>query len=534
MMIPSGQARYDGTRAPMANLLLLLAYGFGFWLTLGLAAYWGGRGFYSVWFPAAGLRLALLWHAGPRLTPAIAAVEIVVNLIMGRFNPGSPDLAMTLWGILRPVLAYGGVVAVIRWLSTGRRAGVMAPPMPFGLAAVAAPGVAAFSALPEALLRPDRTAVESVQDIMISLTAFAVGDLLGVLIIAPPLLWVAETISQRRCSMIAAFRECAIRGSAMLEAALLLAGGIATTWLLNQIGLGSQPMPLILAVAWIGLRSGRFPVWVALTIVSLLILPETAGAFSTIDRLHLHLDLATVVVVGYLAGSYCAAQKQARTDIERRDRLLFQAERLKTLRAMSVAVIHEISQPLSTLAIEAKHLHEITDGADDEILRSAALVDRKAATLSNLVRRLRRFGGAAVDEPSALPVSALIESVAAIAAPEARDQGASLKLGPVDPDLVVFAQEVELSQALMNLLRNAIHAANDGQVELTGEKEGDMVRIMVTNRDGTGPRAKAGMGVGSLVAQAIVEAHGGHLEKAKVHDGVAHASIILPLAGDDA
>ncbi|EPR11571.1 hypothetical protein M527_02430 [Sphingobium indicum IP26] len=42
------------------------------------------------------------------------------------------------------------------------------------------------------------------------------------------------------------------------------------------------------------------------------------------------------------------------------------------------------------------------------------------------------------------------------------------------------------------------------------------------------------MGVGALVAQAIVEAHGGHLEKAKVHDGVAHASIILPLAGDDA
>ncbi|NIJ16369.1 ATP-binding protein [Sphingobium vermicomposti] len=518
----------------LVNLLLMLAYGLAFWLTLGLAAHWGGKGFYSVWFPAAGLRLALLWHAGPRFTPAIAAVEILVNLAMGRFSITSPDLAMTLWGILRPVLAYGGVVALIRWLSSGRRAGVMAPPMPFSLAAVAAPGIAAFSALPEALLRPDRTAVESIQDVMISLTAFAVGDLLGVLIVAPPLLWVAETMSQRRIGMIAALRECAIRGSATLEVALLLAGGIATTWLLNRIGLGSQPMPLILAVAWVGLRFGRFPVWMALTIVSILVLPETAGAFSTTDRLHLHLDLATVVVVGYLAGSYCDAQKEARTDIERRDRLLFQAERLKTLRAMSVAVIHEISQPLSTLAIEAKHLHQITGGADDEIMRSAALVDRKAATLSNLVRRLRRFGGAAVDEPSALPVSALIESVAAIAAPEARDQGASLKLGPIDPDLVVFAQEVELTQALMNLLRNAIHAASDGNVELSGEKEEEMVRIMVTNRVGPSHRAKAGMGVGSLVAQAIVEAHGGHLEKAKVQDGVAHASIILPLAGDNA
>ncbi len=514
----------------LADLLLLLAYGFGFWLMLGLAAHWGGKGFYSVWFPAAGLRLALLWHAGPRLTPAIAVVEILVNLAMGLFSFASADWAMTLWGISRPVLAYGGVVAVIRWLSSGKRAGVMAPPMPFGLAAVAAPGVAAFSALPEALLRPDRTAVETIQDVMMSLTAFAVGDLLGVLIIAPPLLWVAEMISRRRSG--SGLGAPAAGWSAIVEVALLLAGGIAMTWLLDRIGLGSQPMPLILAVAWIGLRLGRFPVWVALTIVSVLILPETAGAFSTTDRLHLHLDLATVVVVGYLAGSYCDAQKQARTDIERRDRLLFQAERLKTLRAMSVAVIHEISQPLSTLAIEAKHLHEITDGAGDEIMRCAAIVNRKAGALSTLVRRLRRFGGAAVDEPSPLPVSALIESVAAIAAPEAKDHGASLKLGPIDPDLVVFAQEVELTQALMNLLRNAIQAAEVGQVELTGQKDGDSVRIMVANRVGSSNRAKAGMGVGTLVAQAIVEAHGGHLEKAKVHDGVAHASIVLPLAGD--
>ena len=97
-----------------ADLLLLLAYGFGFWLTRGLAAYWDGKGFYSVGFPAAGLRLAFLWHAGPRLTPAIAVVEVMVNLIIGRFSTASLDLAMTLWGILRPVLAYGGVIALTR------------------------------------------------------------------------------------------------------------------------------------------------------------------------------------------------------------------------------------------------------------------------------------------------------------------------------------------------------------------------------------------------------------------------------------
>ena len=79
---------------------------------------------------------------------------------------------------------------------------------------------------------------------------------------------------------------------------------------------------------------------------------------------------------------------------------------------MSVAVIHEISQPLSTLAIEARHLHGITADADSEIAESAALIDRKAATLSDLVRRLRRYGGRSVDEPTPLPVTALIDAEA--------------------------------------------------------------------------------------------------------------------------
>ncbi|GAA3257635.1 hypothetical protein GCM10020258_18020 [Sphingomonas yabuuchiae] len=100
----------------------------------------------------------------------------------------------------------------------------------------------------------------------------------------------------------------------------------------------------------------------ALLVVVLRVLPDTAGAMDTPERLQRHLALATIVVTGYLAGSFADAQATARAMLERRDRLLFQAERLKTLRAMSVAVIHEVSQPLSTLAIEARHLHQLTAG----------------------------------------------------------------------------------------------------------------------------------------------------------------------------
>jgi C4-dicarboxylate-specific signal transduction histidine kinase len=105
----------------------------------------------------------------------------------------------------------------------------------------------------------------------------------------------------------------------------------------------------------------------------------------------------------WLAGSFADAQVEAAARLERHNRLLFQAERLKTLRAMSVAVIHELSQPLSTLAIEANHLHQAAAALPSDwrgdLAQSAQLVDRKARTLADLVRRLRRFGNAMCNRP---------------------------------------------------------------------------------------------------------------------------------------
>lgn len=508
---------------------LLAGYALAFAMAHWVAAFWGGAGFYSLWFPAAGLRLALLWQGGARLTPWIAMTELLVDTAKGVFSFWSPDWPEILLGILRPAFAYGATVGLIRWLASGSRANIFSAPMPFGLAAVAAPHVAALSALPQALSRPDMTDVQTMHDIITSLAAFTVGDLLGVLIVAPPLLLAADAVKQpqRMQRAIRAFSWLAV-----IESCGLLTLAVIATDVLRRVGLGLQPMPIVLAVAWTGLRFGRAAAWLSLLTVTAVILPYTALLPDTGSRLQLHLALATVVVVGYLAGSFSDAQRQARADVERRDRLLFQAERLKTLRAMSVAVIHEISQPLSTLAIEARHLHDITGRSDPEIAESAALIDRKAATLSDLVRRLRRYGGRSVDEPTPLPVSALIDGVAGLIGPEATAGGVTLTVEPVDPDLVIVAQEVELSQALLNLLRNAIQATGDGVVRLATYTSDAQVEIVILNRYGADVLPKSGMGVGTLVSRAIVEAHGGSLTRSISADGQVRAAISLPLKGN--
>ncbi|PZO76383.1 MAG: histidine kinase [Sphingomonas taxi] len=513
-------------RVSLPDLPWLLGYAVAFWVAHHIASEWGGRGFYSLLYPAAGFRMALLWRRGPRLLPGLVIAEILVQCTTGVIDLRSPERAIHLTGVIRPPLAYSLVVLLVRHVAGRAHTSMSVAPMPLGLASVGAPIAAALAALPWSLLRPDLTGVSGLRDVVTSLTGFVVGDLLGVLLLTPPLLWLAEFLSGT------ASRPEKPRTSAVIEAVGVLATSIGTEILLAKIGLGTPHTPVLLAVAWIGLRSGRTASWLAIAVVAAIVLPRTAMPMRMDERLALHMSLASIMVVGYLAGSFADAQARARGDLERRDRLLFQAERLKTLRAMSVAVIHEISQPLSTLAIEAKHLHEITVSADPEIATTAALIDRKAAALSTLVRRLRRFGGRAVDEPTPLPLAALIDTVAALAHPEAKSRGVRLTIETVDPDLVVLAQEVELAQAIVNLVRNAVQARGDGQVSLGVTSEDGKARIVVTNRSRPDRSPQPGMGIGVLVARAIVEAHGGSLTRASDGTGETRATILLPLLGE--
>lgn len=517
----------------VADLPWLLGYAFAFCTAHQIAAEWGGHGFYSLLYPAAGFRMALLWGRGPRLTVGIVIVEVLVQIASGVIVPSSAAWPTQLVGVVRPALVYGLVVVIVRQLTRRAETSLGVAPMPLGLASVAAPVAGALIALPWSLLRPDLTGVSGMRDVVESLTSFAVGDLLGVLLFTPALLWLADLATGT------ASPPGRPRLAAILEVMLVLAGAFTTELMLAAIGLGTPHTPVLLAVAWIGLRFGRTAGWLAIVIVAAMVLPQTALPMAPDARLALHMSLAAIVIVGYLAGSFADAEARARTDLSRRDRLLFQAERLKTLRAMSVAVIHEISQPLSTLAIEAKHLHEITVSADPEIAGSAALIDRKAAALSTLVRRLRRFGGRAVDEPTPLPVGTLIDTVAALARPEARSLDVVLSIDTVDPDLVILAQEVEIAQAVVNLVRNAVQASGDRRVSLSATRVDEAVWISIVNccpphrgdplRGIDGPGTLPGMGVGLLIARAIVEAHGGTLTRVDEAGGETRATIALPL-----
>jgi signal transduction histidine kinase len=160
---------------------------------------------------------------------------------------------------------------------------------------------------------------------------------------------------------------------------------------------------------------------------------------------------------------------------------------------------------------------------------TAALVARKSASVSEIVKRLRRFGSGAPVAPSRLQVDALVRDAVALVEPEARSCDLDVSVS-CDSGLAVRGRDIELQQALVNLLRNAIAATGSGgTVRVRVEADPQMVTLKVVDPGGAEPRAP-GMGLGLLISRTIAEAHDGEIRSST--DGASGScyALCLPLA----
>ncbi|MCY7399078.1 MAG: MASE1 domain-containing protein [Sphingomonas bacterium] len=510
-------------------VVILLVYASAFTALHHFAAQWAAGKFFSLWFPAAGLRFAFLWIAGARMTPAAAVAELFVQLISGEATLGaSPTLAVI--GIVSPCLVYGLVIHLVRSRG-GRRSTIIGlAPLPFALAAVIGPILACVAALPWAIpLAMDHGPIDG-PVLVHSLLVFTLGDMLGVLILAPPLVWLADRIVERRRWTLRPPQPALVA-----EVVLVSVAAWSVVWAIDEAGLGITLGPVLLATCWVGLRTGRAGAWFSILAAAIIVLPLTDQRLDEATQFRLHMLLACIAAVGYLAGSFAEAEARSQRELARRDRLLYQAERLKTLRAMSVAVIHEISQPLSTISIEANGLVTATRAARPDIADIAVtsrLIARKAMDLSHMVRRLRTFGDRAADGPSPLEIGTLIAEVASIASPEAKAGQIVLEVRD-GPDAVVMGQDIELSQALLNLLRNAIAASpRPGHVVIGHATSDGRLFVTIENEHIASTAGRPGMGVGLIIARSIAAAHGGTIREQRPDPQRFRFILDLPLAGD--
>ncbi|MDB5671999.1 MAG: signal transduction histidine kinase regulating C4-dicarboxylate transport system [Alphaproteobacteria bacterium] len=487
--------------------LALAVYGAFFLLLHQFASLWGRGTAFSFWFPAAGLRFAVLWHYGPRLTLPATVAELVAYLIIGDLAERSPHAGFDLIAMALPPLLYGAVIALCKRYLEASEAILRIGSFPLILASVAAPLVAALAELPLALLRHLQPSVASLPEMVRMAAVFAVGDMTAVLLLSPPLIWFLQGSAP-------SFQRLTSPRWMLVESGSALTIGWAFTALGIYGGLGMRLVPVMLGVAWVGLRAGRAAAWLAVALTAAVALPMTADDLNQVERFSVHMLLVATAIIGNLVGAFSDSEVALREQVARRNRLLFHADRLRTLRAMSAAIIHEIGQPLSVISIEARQLSSLAARLpvdSSEFSRSASLVEQKVLGLAELVRRLRNFGEIAHRPPAKVSVDALIADTVSIARVEATARQVVFDVS-VEDGLSIQGETLELQQAVLNVLRNAAQRTTDGRVALrAGRLDTGQVHIDVENRSSPETPQVDGMGIGLLVATSIVEAFGGVL-----------------------
>jgi signal transduction histidine kinase len=503
---------------------LTIGYGASFVLLHHWAATWGEAGAFSLWFPAAGLRFAVLWASPLRVIPLVALTEPIA-LYAAYGGVPRPNGWMGMIGSLTAPLSYGVAVALVRRLITGRGSSLSTPPMPLGLAMILAPVLAIPSVLPAALFAAQPASILAVlAGALREARVYWLGDVLGILMIAPPLLWLQSNgLRWPGLRMSSRLRECI--------AVVLVGWASAALVSLTEGRLHVEPV--LLSAVWVALRLGRMAAWlVSATAMSAILID--AGRGLPVDQwIALHFFAAALWITSYLVGSYADAERQMQQELKRTQRLLLRADRLKTLRAMSLAAIHDISQPLSTLGIEARHVRELAeqDNPDrGDMIETSQLIERKTGHLAELVHRMRRFGSEAGRDATPIRVAALLADVAALTQSEAVAAGTKLQVAGGEGCTLV-GREVELQQALVNLVRNAISAAPGGEVLLRADNDEEMLRLEVTD-SGTSVGAAGGMGLGLIVVRTIVEAHGGVLMSERLEPSGSRYVLCLPRGGE--
>jgi two-component system sensor histidine kinase RegB len=236
------------------------------------------------------------------------------------------------------------------------------------------------------------------------------------------------------------------------------------------------------------------------------------------------------------------------TAIERRDRALedFRDRTARTERAAGLATLaagaaHELSTPLSTIAVAARELeHRLAGGRRDGDLQGDARLIRSETERCRQI--LDAMAGQSGEPAGQSPrPSSLTDVIAALRARLAPAEAARLSVDVPD-DRVVWPVDV-IARAIGNVVQNALQAssapvqlaaapAGNGQIRLTVIDRGTGMTPEHLGRAGepffTTKPAGAGTGLGLFVARATIEQLGGSLALASTVGQGTTATIVLP------
>lgn len=252
------------------------------------------------------------------------------------------------------------------------------------------------------------------------------------------------------------------------------------------------------------------------------------------------------ILVAMFSGKISELLRQHEESMLRMHRELAKKDRLASLVTLAAGAAHELSTPLSTIAVVARELESLaTDRFPNaSVAEDSRLIRSEVDRCSDILRRMSAQGAAPAGEAlETLAADELLARVCDEMAPTAR-----IRIEPgapgAAPALRIPPRPVQ--QALIALVKNALEAsAVDTLVRVSARPAGDVMRFVVTDEGSGMPddvlrrigepffttkEPGKGMGLGTFLVRTLAEQLGGRLRYESAPDSGTSAILELPVA----
>jgi signal transduction histidine kinase len=218
--------------------------------------------------------------------------------------------------------------------------------------------------------------------------------------------------------------------------------------------------------------------------------------------------------------------------LDEREQLLIRSERLAAVGKIAAQITHEVRNPLSSIGLNAELLEEeleAMDGPRQRIQEAKALtraIVKEVDRLTEITEEYLRFARLPRPRLEHEDLAAIVSSLLEFLRPELQANGIAVE-AKLDPALQVAADEHQLRQALLNLLRNAGEAMPHGgqltvaaravdarniELRISDTGEGIAAEHLPKIFDAFFSTKEGGTGLGLALTQQIIVAHGGRIE----------------------
>lgn len=363
-----------------------------------------------------------------------------------------------------------------------------------------------------------------------------IGGLIGILVVCPVILLV---VTLRPAPMV---RRTWMLQFAAIVAALLIIFGYrdATAFQLFYL--------LFLPLLWVALTYGTAGSAAALVVIQIGLVIGAEIRFGNAPGLAaLQTLMIALTVTGLVVGAVVTEREAAAARSRDQQSAMNRTLRVRAAGEIAAAIAHEVNQPLTAIKTYASVASKaLEDGNVDLVRLAIGKLSTQSDRAAQVIKSIRELLHQGQYTPAPIDLSELLSEFVNLYSGNLQLAGVALTYSVPETLPIVWADKIQLSQALLNLVNNSADAirgtSETGHISVDVDVLNPNSYVISVRDDGPGfppsfntedptlfvTTKVEGSGIGLSIARTVAEIHGGRLVIETSRRG-AHVKLILPL-----